>query len=407
MFIEIDRKYIQGFVLTFFLLFPHFKPVYFESNMPYVEGIFNVCRVVSFLIVVLLILMKRRNDSFTVSKVSVWIIISELYLVIVTIINNNDIHDAIIQAVSTVAVILIYDYSSDKGNSFLSSTLLCFEVVTYINLITVFLYPEGMYTIQTLNLVHTQNYFLGYYNNFSKFFIPGLVMAFLYGYYTGKKTRAYIYYSVVMITSIKVWSGGLLAVFGIMTIVYVFFRNKTLVFNYYNYWMIHIIYYVLVIKLRIYTWLEFFIGGVLGKWASLIGRLNMADTIIKKIHEKLLLGHGLTSGADMMRITGFLHGVHAHNLLIQFLYIGGVVYVIIFSVIVILSGKPLMNNINSGASKIISVGFLGWCIHSTVEPFSSPLLMGLFIIAIRFADIYCNQECGEILTVKMAKKASL
>lgn len=407
MVIEIDRKNIQGFLVTFLLLFPHFKPAYFEYNMSFIEGIFNMCRVISFLIVAILILWKSRNDSFFVSKVSAWIIISEVYLVIVTIINNNDIRNAIVQAISTIAVILIYDYSSDKKESFLSSTLLCFEIVTYINLLTVILYPEGMYTTQTLNLIHTENYFLGYYNNFSKYFIPGLVIAFLYSYCTGKRVRAYIYYGVVVLTAIIVWSGGLLAVLGIMTIVYVFFRNRILLFNYYTYWMIHIVYYVLIIKLGIYTWLEFFIGDVLGKWKSLIGRLNMAEAVIKQIPERLIIGHGLTSGADMMRITGFLHGVHAHNQLIQFFYIGGIFYVLLFTVIVILSGRKLMNNVDSETSKIISVGFLGWCVHSTVEPFSSPLLMGLFIIAIKFADIYNDQESGQIITFRVSEKVTL
>ena len=44
-------------------------------------------------------------------------------------------------------------------------------------------------------------------------------------------------------------------------------------------------------------------------------------------------------------------------------------------------GVAVYQNRNTMESKIIAIGFLGWCIATLVEPFTTPFLMGMFVIA--------------------------
>lgn len=186
------------------LTLPHLNPRYFDQ-LPKVELILNAWRLASFLVIILVTAIKRR-----LSLIVLLISLQQLYLMAITFLNRGNVFSAATSAFSILSIAMLYNYAYKKGNIFLSSQLFCFELAIYINLLTEIIYPEGMwYTNASTSLFsHGKNWFLGYYNNHSQFFIPALLIAMLYKEHTRKKLRTYTLISATWLSAIIAKSGG-------------------------------------------------------------------------------------------------------------------------------------------------------------------------------------------------------
>lgn len=99
------------------------------------------------------------------------------------------------------------------------------------------------------------------------------------------------------------------------------------------------------------------------------------------ISEKFIFGHGIEIPIVRQMKAATDWAYHAHNQFLEILYQGGIINLILFTIIVIVAGKNVYRYRDTEESKIISVAFLGWCIHGLVEPFMTSFLMGMFVIA--------------------------
>ena len=101
------------------------------------------------------------------------------------------------------------------------------------------------------------------------------------------------------------------------------------------------------------------------------------------ISDALILGHGMQERSFRITELGSRWAMHAHNMLLELLYQGGIINIILWTIIIAVAGKPVYQYRNTTESKIIAIGFLGWCIATLVEPFTTSFLMGMFVIAYR------------------------
>lgn len=151
--------------------------------------------------------------------------------------------------------------------------------------------------------------------------------------------------------------------------------------NYYNYWLLHIIFFFSVEVMHIQDLFSWLLTDVLGKMGSLIFRIMIWDYAIQLFIKSPLIGYGMQDIYVRTTELRSPHGVHAHNMVLELLYQGGIIGFVLFILIVVVAGKKLMKYRNTQESKIISTAFLGWCVASLVEPFMSSFLMGMFVIA--------------------------
>jgi O-antigen ligase len=151
-------------------------------------------------------------------------------------------------------------------------------------------------------------------------------------------------------------------------------------FNYANYWLIQLVALILIMFFQIQNIFQLILKSVLGKGDSIIGRIKLWEKVISYIRNSLIIGYGLETGVVRELKTGMNWASHAHNLILEILYQGGLVYFILFVVLIDLCGKKMMKNKGSYVVVIISAAFAGWSVHSIVEPYIAPFLMGLFII---------------------------
>lgn len=373
---RISKKNTSQWLLLVLLTLPHLKPGYFEQS-PLMDLIFNLWRIVSFAIIIARLVFVKQK----ISAIVVLICIQQTFILGVTLLNEGDIYICAVSVFSIISIVLLYDGMRYDREVFLSSQLFCFELMIYINLITELLFPDGMYATHESLFVSNRHWFLGFYNNHTVYFIPAFMFAWLYKETTGKKLRTYFLTCVIFISALLVWSGGvLMALFG-MAFVYVLLKNRTRLFHYYTYWSIHVFFYLFIVVLKLQDVFQWLIDGVLGKWRSLLLRMTLWDRTRGFISEAPLFGHGVFNAITRQLENGFNWAGHAHNLLLELLYQGGLVYLALWVTIVIVAGKKLYRYRNTMESKIIAIAFFGWCLATLVEPFTSPFLMGMFIIA--------------------------
>ena len=166
-----------------------------------------------------------------------------------------------------------------------------------------------------------------------------------------------------------------------MAATYLFFKNYTLIFNYFSYWCLHILFFVCIVQMKLQNLFRWFIDDILDKWNSLKVRMDLWDRILMFVSASLFTGYGVEDGTVRELKTGFHFAMHAHNMLLEILYQGGIVNILLWIGIVVIAGRKLYQYRYTSESKLIATAFLGWCIATLVEPFTSPFLMGMFVSA--------------------------
>lgn len=370
MVLSISKKQFKYWIAIVLLTLPYLKTGFFQQFST-LDLVVDLWKVLSFLIVFVWYFFVRKKAS----KIIAVFFAMESYLLINTMIHGGNLQSCINSAFSILGIAMLYDMLEDFKDEFLNAQLFCFEIMIYINLFTEIVFPDGLYH----GTMYSANWFLGYYNIHTRYFIPALMFAYIYMNYSGKRVRTYLLTVAVFLSAVLVWSGGVIVAMGGMAITYILFKNRTKVFNYYNYWMIHLIFFVLIIVMKLQNYFRWLIDDVLGKWRSLGGRMAVWHTDLGLIKKSFLFGYGLEY--DEARSRYFVWAIHSHNQLLEILHQGGIIYLILMITIIIMAGKHLSRFRNNEIVKVISIAFLGWCIHSLVEPHITPLLMGMFIIA--------------------------
>ena len=234
-------------------------------------------------------------------------------------------------------------------------------------------------------------YFLGYYNNHSMYYIPALLFAWLYAFETKKYLRALIMTVVVWISAFLVWAGGTLVALAIMTSVFIITIKKPIkTCNYFSFWTIHFIFLISIFVLNFGGLITRISNDILNKGRSFDARIALWIKYIALIKNKWLTGHGVWDVAYRENQVGTYWGMHAHNMILEIMYKGGLVYLTLFATLVIVSGRNLKYDVYN--DQVVSIAFLGWIICTLVEPFVGPFLMGMFLIAYYNSNSFLHDE---------------
>ena len=376
--IYIVKKDAKFWLLMVILALPHFNPPYLEE-IGTAELIMNCWRVVSFGFILIWLIADQKR----ITPISIIIGIQQLFILFTTIMHKGAVYNCMATAFSNMSIVLLFDLAQDKKEVFLSSQLFCFEMAIYINLITEIIYPKGLYIPKITGSAGKIYWFLGYYNSYTKFYVPALVLAWLYYNATGKWRRSVFLTEAIFLSAILAGSRGVLVSLIVMAVAYAIFKNCVRIFNYYSFWFIHLLFFLLFIVGDFQNLFYWFINGVLDKWNSWLQRTIVWDRTMTLISDALILGHGMQERSFRITELGSRWAMHAHNMLLELLYQGGIINIILWTIIIAVAGKPVYQYRNTTESKIIAIGFLGWCIATLVEPFTTSFLMGMFVIAYR------------------------
>lgn len=331
-----------------------------------------------------------------VSKELVWVLAYYGVIALSTIINSGNLTVFVKDNIFGFSLCVLFIICMEKSPLCLFESFNYALIYFFINLITVFLYPRGMYK----TTLYRQNWFLGYKNPQIRLILAFLCMFFLLSVIRNKKISIfnYIVLGLSILTAIKVKSINgivgivawsiliLLAVF--VPIIYKIINLTTVFWGYIAFmaflFFVNIPQLVFDILLRI------------NKRKSFLGRYQLWKKIIGWINKKMFLGYGYLSGTDFLAYTNKWWATHAHNWALNIMMLGGIVLLIIFSCAVLASAKDLNRYNGSMCGMIISATLITFFLMGIDEAMTnSPMIYPILILAMnidRIIELYREEK---------------
>lgn len=360
------------------LTLPQFNPM--NRFSPQWEAVINTLRVLSTLAILVWALIIKRRLSPIVLLIGLW----QSYVLLITVLRGGDIREAFLIAAAIVSVALLYDLMQDEREIFLSSQMFCFELMIYINLVTVLLFPGGMYT-STYNVFGQaagSYYFLGYDSALLLYFVPALLILSLYHADTKwGKLRKVLLVAAILVTGWKTWAVATLLSCVVMIVLWMLINKLPSYFNFYSVWLTHIFFFVGVICLRMQNHFRWLIDGVLHKWNSLLDRVDVWDKTLKLISQAWLFGHGHVNSFLREEELGYFWATEAHNQMLELLYRGGIIDLMFFLFIIFVAGRRVYRHRSTLESKLITIAIFGWCLGALIAKYMDPFGISMFVIA--------------------------
>lgn len=361
-------KNIFKILIYCFLLIPFFKPDYFNYYGNYGQ-IYKYAIIFSTLIALFMYLKKKK-----ISKIIILISIFLSIFMISDAINSNDLSNSLDLVIETLGLCVLTDFGikNDKKN-FLKSFEIVLSILVYLNFISLFLYPNGMYVN---NNGFSMNWILGYKNRHILYIIPAILLSYLNNNQNKLSLRTILLLIAGFVSTIKVWSGT--ALIG-MALILIFFAFKWLfsikIFNIKNYVIVYIIVFFWIIVFRIQNLFDWLIVDILSKDLTFTGRIYIWDKATQMINQKPIFGYG----NQTLKYSATIYTTH--NQILEILFKTGFVGLISYLSIIISSCKNLYKYRKTFESKFISLIILIYFIMMIAEYYNFMLTFFIFVIA--------------------------
>jgi len=223
-----------------------------------------------------------------------------------------------------------------------------FVTLMLVDLLTIFLFPQGLYA----SALYTQNWLLGYKSaRVRAVTLPAIAVAGLLDVYDyGKPRLRFILISVLAILDTYLSSataGTLVCLFEFTAIMVMFFlrtnwirRLAKRLFNVKALLLIVVglnLFFVFFQAFQNNAWIEYVIVELLEKNMTLAGRLKIWTVSIDQFRNAWLIGNGYISGNQYILLTGVRGGTQPHNLVLAILVYTGLAGLLLYSILLVLT----------------------------------------------------------------------
>jgi O-antigen ligase len=322
----------KSFLCCFILVFPVVAPYILTYT-----GMGNRVVLLMSLYTILVSAVTLIKKSKKLSTVSVLMLLLTLISIISTICNGGLISVALKRMVNYSAMVLVLELYSDRIELLLKALLIHFEVYIYLNFVTVLLLPNGLLgSFSNDAYASVVIYILGWHHLFKVWFIPALLVSWLYKNYSGNNLRCYILSAVILITELKFGaSTGLMGV--LLLIIMLNLKKLRRVITPMVGAALITVLIVTIVFTRKYGYLTPILQGLFGGDMTFTGRLLIWDNAIKQFLKMPIIGHGILSNANYIQLLGARSGLpdlmtatHCHNHLLQIMFQTGIVGTSVF-----------------------------------------------------------------------------
>ena len=289
----------------------------------------------------------------------------------------------------------MYNYCIIKYQKiFLKSNIIYFTILLIINLITIVLYPKGLY----INAVNAwANWFLGYKNAFILFIIPNIAMSHYLDIINNKK----ISYTTIFIIIISLITALLIdsstGLVGIIILLLGILLEKKLtkikLFNFKTIIFIYLAFFFLIIVFRMQNIFAIIIENVLNRDLNFTNRIYIWDTALKYIKDSIYFGYGFESSAIRIIKFNYMQAVTCHNQLLDLLYQCGFVGVSIISCTLVELNKGIKRITNLKLKTLSLVVLLTYFIMMLSEYYSFNNYIFIFTIILNLSIF--NEKVGD------------
>ena len=373
-------------LLIFLLLLPLYRPTYLATeSYTFLDAFFVYGKLFSFFVALILYISGKINSSkmrFN-KKRAYSIAIYLLFFVCMLVsglINHNmaEVGSAFLPVITTI--ILYIRYVDDDVTKFLNPLSILLYLYVFINLITVVLYPNGMYSanVNEMSSRIETGWFLGYRNPQVRILLPAVSLAFICDIikYNRVRIKSYLLLLAALLTVVMIKSSTALVGFAVFLIIY-FIRWKWNV-KVKPIWFLAFngVFFLGIVVLRLQNLLSFLIVNLLHKDLSFTGRTIIWDQAIL-----LIIQHPLfANGATQFPIGNYFVATHPHNFMLYLLVKSGIVGFLFFTVSAIICAKQLEKYQESKVIQVLIMEFCAFFTMTVTESITEAIFFWIIII---------------------------
>ena len=359
-------------ILTGFLLLVLVKPEYF-TEIGWLDTIYNYTSLAIAMILVIVSLISKP-----IHKSRIWIIAFYSVMLFMTIFGSGNVLEYMKANFASLALCLMFDIWLEKSPKTLIEGFNILEVLVYANLITVLLFPKGMYRTE----LYTANWLLGYKNYHIRTILPIVCIALIRSYWKWGKVSLRTWFLIVCsaVTMILIDSSTALVGYVVFIGLLMLYHSKKKAlpqkFTLSNMLLATVFVFIAIILFNVQESFSYLIESVLGRNLSFTGRLPIWGISAQFFLKKPIFGYGFLTGDDYVKM--FNAGpwfAHPHNYMFYILLTGGLMLGIIVIIGYSMASRTISKNIKSVYSKIILFTLCSFLVMGIAEAITSTVLL--------------------------------
>lgn len=385
------KSELKYFILYVFLLIPFFRTD-FMARYNNISQIFNLWKALSVLVIFMMYIKRGK-----ITKNMLMLVFFGGWQIAITGIRNEAVTVIANYTIMMLALAMLIECASNK-KMLLSGLLFCFEIIIYINFITVLIFPKGMYTTGTpLTGVAVQNWFMGFKNVHIVYYLPAILIALSYSELYGCKKRRNLIILVSVFCTLVCKSST--SIIGISILLLLLLLNhmfpKKKIFEFKNLMFIACGLFLLIIIFRLQNLFSYIFVDLLGKDLTLSKRTILWDITMKAISNKMLLGYGWQDIDKRHFMYNSKTIISAHNQILEYMYIGGLILIAIYIYIIYNINKETKKNQNKKIAEYISSSFFTLQIIYLTEVFINPLIYLIILIPLYQNSLFAMKNTND------------
>ena len=275
----------------------------------------------------------------------------------------------------SMAVGLMAEYGVQKDReNFLTGMEIFFGALVALNIVTILLFPGGMYVYDR---ALEENWLLGYKNYHIVYIMALLIFGAVHSLcqYGRIAVRVWIYIAMSLFSSLLV--GARTPMMAILlfaaSILFTRLRNFTPLFNSLTYLAAYAAAFFMIVVIRIENLPV--LGKLIGREITFNNRIHFWDKAMTEFWEYPVLGHGYQ---QFVMFRGY---VTTHNQIVEILYKTGVAGLVVFVAILAATAYKLFRSREGIVTKYLAVFFASYLVLFLMEQYAFANYFYLFVLA--------------------------
>lgn len=367
----------------------YFVSILVLTKPDYIGSISSINRVYNILlpiILLLIFLLAIKNKIF--DKIIFYIILFYISIFIPTIIYAGDLYSVFMSFIIVFSYYLLISLGIRKdGLEFLKIISFIYFLYNIVNFLTIVLFPNGLFMLEAVE----KSWLLGHKNGIIKWILPGFLFISVTDMLASNKFKisSWIYLVIMVISIFMSKSTTSIISILILLLLLFFVLKKDANLNFIKIKssvVLNIIFFIAIVILRMQNKFIYIIN-YFGKTIGFTGRDKLWDRILIYIREKPFFGNGF-SNINIMRYRLKYTNVSSHNLMLDYLYEGGIVCLLLFINILYTFEKKIKLLESRKIQRLIYIIFFCFSIIWLTETFLNKNMLNIFAIIAFGSNLY-------------------
>ena len=360
---DLLRRMAIFLVVAFNIQIPYLTANYVSAFSLYQYG--QLC-----LLVFLTVLQLPRIIKKGVSKVTGLIILYIIWYVISAYVNNVSLLTVRYFAIRILLFISLVSFFKRRYcKDLLSSICIYLLLITIVNTLTAFIFPNALYANNTGRLVC---FFLGEDNASISIYLLTIGACAILAYIKNNKYDGMFIISIanaLVFTLYRNISGGFFCLFlmGVLLVVYLLVRMKIKMSHILIAMLVFLVAFVILQRISMF---QLIIEQFLHRDITMSKRTVLWEQALKLFQEKPIFGYGSYYSEELMRVlnSSARTAITPHNSYVAILLCGGAVLLLIFAIMLVITQKAFDGYKSESAWKgVIVIAMLGLLLHAQIE----------------------------------------